>query len=152
MTLTAAATGTAAVTLQWLKDSSPLSNDARTSGVTGNVLTVTNTTVADSGSYWVVATNACGPTPSTPVTVTVNPPAPVACALADVASDPSDTTYNPNGSIGSDDLEAFVNAFIAENAAVADVASDGADLLYNPNASVGAEDLEAFVNSFIAGC
>ena len=72
--------------------------------------------------------------------------------LADVASDSADVVSNPNGSVGPEDLEAFVNAFIADNGAVADVASDSSDTAYNPNGSVGPEDLEAFVNGFIAGC
>ena len=72
--------------------------------------------------------------------------------LADVASDSADTTRNSNGSVGPEDLEAFVNGFIANNSAIADVASDSSDTSYNPNLSVGPEDLEAFVNAFIAGC
>ena len=74
------------------------------------------------------------------------------CCIADVATDSSDVVYNPNGSIGPEDTEAFVNGYIANNAAIADVASDSADTTCNPNGSVGPEDLEAFVNSFIAGC
>ena len=72
-------------------------------------------------------------------------------ALADVASDSSDTTRTPSGSIGPEDLEAFVNGFIAENAAIADVASDSADTTFTPNGSVGPEDLEAFINSYLNG-
>ena len=72
--------------------------------------------------------------------------------LADVASDSADVVRNANGSVGPEDLEAFVNGFIAENAAIADVASDSSDTTFNPNRSVGPEDLEAFVNGFIAGC
>jgi len=76
----------------------------------------------------------------------------VACALADVASDSLDTTRNPNGSIGAEDLDAFIAGFIAEDAAISDVASDSLDTTYNPNGTVGAEDLDAFIASFIAGC
>jgi len=72
--------------------------------------------------------------------------------LADVASDSLDTVSNPNGSVGSEDLDAFIAAFIASSGAVADVASDSLDTTYNPNGSVGAEDLDAFISSFIAGC
>ena len=74
---------------------------------------------------------------------------PSAC-LADVASDGLDTTYTPNGSVGPEDLDAFIGGFIAGNAAVADVASDGLDTTRNPNGSVGSEDLDAFIGSFIA--
>jgi len=71
-------------------------------------------------------------------------------SMADVASDGLDTTYTPNGSVGSEDLDAFIAGFIAENAAIADVASDGLDTVRNPNGSVGAEDLDAFIAAFIA--
>ena len=74
------------------------------------------------------------------------------CSLADVASDSSDQPFNPNNSVGPEDIEAFVDGFITENAAVADVASDSSDVTRTPNGSVGPEDLEAFVNAFIAGC
>ena len=76
---------------------------------------------------------------------------PTGC-IADCASDSADVVRNPNGSVGPEDLEAFVNGFISENVAIADVASDSADTAFNPNGSVGPEDLEAFVNSFITGC
>ena len=74
------------------------------------------------------------------------------CSLADVASDSSDMTYTPNNAVGAEDLEAFVNAYIADNAALADVASDASDAVRTPNKTVGPEDLEAFVNAFIMGC
>jgi len=77
---------------------------------------------------------------------------PRACALADVASDSLDSSNNPNGSVGPEDLDAFISGFIAGNAAIADVASDSLDTTYNPNGSVGSEDLDAFIASFIAGC
>ena len=75
-----------------------------------------------------------------------------ATCLADVASDSSDEVRNSNGSVGPEDIEAFVNGFVGENASIADVAADSADTVYNPNGTVGPEDIEAFVNSFIAGC
>jgi len=72
--------------------------------------------------------------------------------LADVASDGLDTTRNPNGSVGAEDLDAFIAGFIAENVSIADVAGDGLDTTYNPNGAVGAEDLDAFIAAFVAGC
>lgn len=72
--------------------------------------------------------------------------------LADVASDSSDTLRTPNGTVGGEDLESFVNAFADVNVFVADVASDASDSEYNPNGAVGPEDLEAFINAFIGGC
>ena len=76
---------------------------------------------------------------------------PIAC-LADVASDSLDTIYNPNGSVGSEDLDAFIAGFIAGDPAIADVASDSLETRRHPNGSVGSEDLDAFIASFIAGC
>ena len=76
---------------------------------------------------------------------------PGAC-LADVASDSLDTTRNPNASVGSEDLDAFIAGFIAADAGIADVASDSLDTTFNPNGSVGAEDLDAFIAAFVAGC
>jgi len=72
--------------------------------------------------------------------------------LADVASDSLDATRVPNGSVGPEDLDAFITGFIAANAAIADVANDSLDTTFNPNGSVGPEDLDAFISSFIAGC
>jgi len=72
--------------------------------------------------------------------------------LADVSSDSLDDARNPNGSVGAEDLDAFIAGFIAENTAIADVASDSLDTTYNPNGSVGSEDLDTFIASFIAGC
>jgi len=77
---------------------------------------------------------------------------PPAACLADVASDSLDTTRNPNNSVGSEDLDAFIAGFIADNATISDVASDSLDTAFNPNGSVGSEDLDAFIASFIAGC
>jgi len=74
------------------------------------------------------------------------------CALADVASDATDSSPNPNNSIGPEDLDAFIASFINDNPILADVASDSLDRVYNPNGVIGAEDLDAFIASFIAGC
>ena len=52
-----------------------------------------------------------------------------------------DTVRNPNGSVGAEDLDAFIGGFIAANVLIADVASDSLDTTFNPNGSVGAEDL-----------
>jgi len=75
-----------------------------------------------------------------------------ACALADVASDSLNTTRSPSGSIGPEDLDAFIAGFIAGNTAIADLATNPSDTTYSPNGSVGPEDLDAFIASFIRGC
>ena len=79
------------------------------------------------------------------------PTVPPRC-LADVASDSLDTARSPNGSVGAEDLDAFITAFIAGSVSIADLASDGLDTTYNPNGSVGSEDLDAFIGAFILGC
>jgi len=104
------------------------------------------------GNFRCIVTNTCGSVTSNEATLTINTCGPVACALADVASDSLDTTRNPNNAIGPEDLDAFIAAFIADNVSIADVASDSLDTTYNPNNSVGPEDLDAFIASFIAGC
>jgi len=89
---------------------------------------------------------------SHPVTLNIRFNVPLACGIADVASDSLDTTYNPNGAVGPEDLDAFIAAFISNNVAVADVASDSLDTARNPNGFVGSEDLDAFIAAFVAGC
>jgi len=76
----------------------------------------------------------------------------IPCTLADLASNSSDTARNPNGSLGPEDLDAFIAGFIASNVAIADIASDSLDTTFNPNNSIGPEDLDAFIASFINGC
>ena len=99
------------------------------------------------------AGNSASPDQAYNVVMLVMPPAPPVqvFSLADVATDSLDTARNPNGSVGPEDLDAFISAFIANNAALADVASDSLDTTYNPNGSVGAEDLDAFIAAFIVG-
>jgi len=117
---------------------------------TPSTLTIANAQASDSGNYTAVFSTACNSVTSNSVLVTIT--GPQACSLADVASDSLDTARNPNNAIGSEDLDAFIAGFIADNTAIADVASDSLDTTYNPNGSVGSEDLDAFIASFIAGC
>jgi len=98
--------------------------------------------------YRCVITNSCGSTNSTGATLTIVQP----CGLADIASDSLQDTRCGNGSMGPEDLDAFIAGFIADNAAIADVASDSLDTTFTPNGAVGPEDLDAFIASFIAGC
>jgi len=72
--------------------------------------------------------------------------------MADVAGDSLDTSRNPNCSVGPKDLDAFMAAYLAENAAIADIASDGIDTTYNPNGSVGPKDVDAFIAALLRGC
>jgi hypothetical protein len=75
ITLTATASGTPTPTYQWFRnDSSPvaLEDDARISGATTPTLTITGSTYADAKNYYLVATNAVGPTNSNVATVALN--------------------------------------------------------------------------------
>ena len=81
-------------------------------------------------------TDASGPAPAGgPVTVR-----PTLIALLPAPACPAD--LNADGRVNVDDLEAFVNAFLA--------ADPLADL--DGNSAINVDDLEAFVQSFLAGC
>lgn len=70
VTLSVAAAGTPAPTLQWLRNGSPLN------GATGTALALPSVTSNDAGNYAAVATNAAGVATSGVATVTVLEPAP----------------------------------------------------------------------------
>jgi len=151
-------------TYQWLRDGVPISEGSggaaagggQVIGAAGAIassgqvaLTIGDTRAVDSGVYRLRINGVCGTEVSNIYTLIVNQ---AATCLADVASDSLDTARNPNNAVGSEDLDAFIAGFIADNTAIADVASDSLDTTYNPNGSVGSEDLDAFIASFIAGC
>jgi len=71
--------GAAPLTYQWFNGTLPLTNNTNISGATNGTLTLSNITVADSGSYWLVATNAAGSISNlmATLTVTASSPAPV---------------------------------------------------------------------------
>ncbi|HYE30809.1 MAG TPA: immunoglobulin domain-containing protein [Methylomirabilota bacterium] len=73
-TFSAAATGSGALSYQWFKDGTPLVNDAKVSGATSATLTISGATLADAGSYYLVAANEVGGSTSTSVTLTVQAP------------------------------------------------------------------------------
>ena len=52
--------GAAPITYQWFNGTQPLTNGGNISGATNATLTLSNLIVADSGSYWLVATNVAG--------------------------------------------------------------------------------------------
>jgi endonuclease/exonuclease/phosphatase family metal-dependent hydrolase len=82
---TVVAAGTQPLSYQWQF------NGTNLAGATGTLLSLTNVTVAQAGSYIAVVTNAAGSTNSQPATLTVNVIPPAAAAL-------SVLTYNVHGS------------------------------------------------------
>ncbi|MBC8012422.1 MAG: immunoglobulin domain-containing protein, partial [Burkholderiales bacterium] len=72
ITLSATATGTPAPTVQWYRGTTALADDARISGATTGTLTITGSTFADAGSYFLRATNSVGTTDSSVATVSLN--------------------------------------------------------------------------------
>jgi len=122
------------------------------SGVTTSTLRVgagagLSLSAAHAIRYRCVIANGCASVTTSEATLTIIQP----CGLADIVSDSLDTDPCANGSIGPEDLDAFIAAFISGNL-LADVASDSLDTTYNPNGAVGSEDLDAFIAGFIAGC
>lgn len=67
-----AATGTSALGYQWLFNGVPLADSGQISGSRSNVLTLTNVTVGESGTYEVIVSNAFGEAAST-ASLTVTP-------------------------------------------------------------------------------
>ena len=109
---TAAATspsGAGTLAYQWRRNGVNLANVSGVSGATSPTLTINPAPLSDNGSAFdCVVTNACGSVRSNPAGLAV-----ISFCLADVASDGLDTIYNPNGSVGPEDLDAFIAAFIA---------------------------------------
>jgi hypothetical protein len=65
------ATGTGPLTFQWLFNQTNLSDGGRISGSLSPTLTISNTVLADTGSYMVLVTNAFGSAMSAVATLTV---------------------------------------------------------------------------------
>ncbi len=65
--------GSSPLSYQWLKDASPLSDNARVSGATSDTLTITSLQLGDAGPYSAVVSNPFGQTKSTTATLTVLP-------------------------------------------------------------------------------
>jgi len=94
----------------WLKDGLEIVADGRITGVYTTTLSIANFNAADAGSYTMTVSAACGTTTSNAAVLAVGT---VSTCVADVASDSLDTTRNSNGSVGSEDLDAFISAVIA---------------------------------------
>jgi len=89
-------------------------------------LIITNARPSDTGTYTAIFFNTCGSVTSNPAVINVRT---LPCGLADVANDSLDVVYNPSGTIGPEDLDAFIARFIIGNAAIADIASDSLDVM-----------------------
>ena len=101
--------GGGTLTYQWRRNGVDLSNSGAVSGATSATLTINPAALSDNGASFVcIVSNTCGSTSSNSAGLAV---ATIFC-LADVASDGLDTIYNPNGSVGPEDLDAFIAAFI----------------------------------------
>lgn len=77
--LAASVTGTNPITYQWFKDGVPLIDGTTGTGSTiggalTDTLTITHSSSADSGDYFLVASNDCGQTPSETAVVVVKTP------------------------------------------------------------------------------
>ena len=102
--------GGGALTYQWRRNGVNLSNGGSISGATNATLIINAAALSDNGSAFdCIVSNTCGSTRTNPAGLAVST---IFC-LADVASDGLDTIYNPNGSVGPEDLDAFIAAFIA---------------------------------------
>ena len=77
VTFTATATGTAPLNYQWRRNGFNLANGTFVSGATTNTLTLSNVPLNGGGAITVAVTNAAGTVVSAPVSLVVNPPAPV---------------------------------------------------------------------------
>jgi hypothetical protein len=74
-TFTVTGSGSTTLSYQWKKADGSLSNGGRISGATSATLTISNSVVADSGTYTVVISDANGSITSVPVALTVLNPA-----------------------------------------------------------------------------
>ena len=83
---TASATGTAPISYQWCKDSTPIP------GATSSTLTLTNVQPTDDGSYTVVASNAVNTATSSAAVLTVTTTVPVANSDYDLVGFGQNTT------------------------------------------------------------
>ena len=100
----ALAAGTAPISYQWSKDSTPIP------GATSSTLTLTNVQTADDGSYTVVASNAVNTATSDPAQLTVTATVPVADSDYDLVGFGQSTT---GGGVISDTDPAYRKVYTA---------------------------------------
>lgn len=122
--------GTNGLTYQWQKNGTNLAESARVTGTTTTMLSVTNLTTADAGSYRVILTNLYGQATSAVAVLAVNDytfvtlagPAEPAAGSADGYGD--DARFNnPAGVAVDDDGNVFVSDF--NNQTIRKIAPDG---------------------------
>ena len=71
VTFSAAVSGSSPIGYHWYRNGAPLADDGRISGSLSNVLSISNIQTNDSGSYWLVASNAVGAVTSATATLDV---------------------------------------------------------------------------------
>lgn len=99
VTFTETPTGTGPFTYQWQFDGTPLTNSSHVGGATGNVLSITNVTSADAGTYTVNVTNVNDNSASSSAPLAVIP---LAQAETNYVIDPSfeSDAFAPVSSVG----------------------------------------------------
>jgi hypothetical protein len=113
-TFSATAGGSSPLHYRWLFNGAPLSNGARISGATSNVLSIASVLAGDAGAYSLSVSNAAGATQSQPAQLVVDGTAPIIsqlttnpgvnqCLVAWQTSEPATTVveYGPTTDYGS---------------------------------------------------
>ncbi|MEM9081102.1 MAG: immunoglobulin domain-containing protein, partial [Verrucomicrobiota bacterium] len=91
-TFSISATGTSAISFQWFKDGTPLSDSANISGSNTDTLTITSVSESNEGDYTCTVTNDSGSETSTPANLLVR-------GAPEYTSQPSDLTQLAGGSL-----------------------------------------------------
>jgi hypothetical protein len=107
------------IAYQWRRDGTDIP------GATSPILTLTNVSVPDAGTYDAIVSNDCGSVTSDPATLTICP-----------------ADFNCSGALDSQDFFDFLNAFFAGSAS--------AD--FDRSGTVDSADFFAFLGAFFAGC
>jgi len=142
--------GTAPIALQWWKDGTALLNQ------TNDLLTLTNISSASNGSYQLVATNTAGSTPSSIVTLSVQP-VPTSAFLTNglVLHLKLDNNFADSSGLGNDGTPngapVFIPGIVGPNAASLNTDVAGATYNYvsvGPSSSLAFGQTDSFSLSF----
>jgi hypothetical protein len=127
------------LTFQWLRGSTPLTDDAHLTGSTTATLTITNLSAADTGNYLFRALNGCGSSQTFVGGITVRCPADVT----------GPTPGTPDGGVTLDDLLYYIDLF-TQGVAGADV--DDGSRTGTLDRGVTIEDLLWYLARYDIGC